>query len=108
MCRQSSGHRRKQFWHVVMVDHKVRHLKQSFVALKISVRIEMISALSLRESPPLPAANGRIIEVPSSRQTPFGALFQFPEKIRATLPLPAGCGIRVFGTIPWLLSEFLE
>ena len=38
---QSSGHRGKQFWQVVMVNHKVRHLEQSFVTRKIRVRVEM-------------------------------------------------------------------
>ena len=33
--------RGKQFWQVVMVDDQVRHLKQSFVALKIRVRPEV-------------------------------------------------------------------
>jgi len=34
---QSSGHGGEQLWHVVMVDHKVRHFQKSFVALKIRV-----------------------------------------------------------------------
>src|SRR5258705_3640506 len=38
---QSSGHRGKQFWQVVIVNHKVRHLETSFVTRKIRVTVEM-------------------------------------------------------------------
>ena len=38
---ESSRHRDKQLRQAVMVDHKVRHLEQSFVALKICVRLEV-------------------------------------------------------------------
>jgi hypothetical protein len=40
-----------------MVDHKVRHLEQSFVALKFCVRIEWLSVL-ICASPLTPSANG--------------------------------------------------
>jgi hypothetical protein len=56
-CRylaQSLGHRGKQFWQAVMVNHKVRHLKQSFVALKIRFRVEMIFRTQFARAPRLP------------------------------------------------------
>ena len=49
--------RGKQFWQAVMVDHKVRHLEQSFVALKIRVRIEVAFRTQFARAHS-PSANG--------------------------------------------------
>jgi hypothetical protein len=49
------------------VNHKVRHLEQSFVALKICVRVEMIFHTQFARAPnSAPSANGRIIGLASS------------------------------------------
>jgi hypothetical protein len=64
-----------------MVNHKVRHLEQSFVTLKIRVRVEMTFHTPFARAPNAPSANGRIIEPPPKRQTPFCYLVPFPEKV---------------------------
>ena len=50
-----------------MVDHKVRHLEQSFVALKFCVRIEVAVCTHLREPAHPLGKSARIIVLLSNR-----------------------------------------
>jgi hypothetical protein len=110
-CRylaQSSGHRRKQFWQVVVVDHKVRHLKKSFVALKISVRIEMtLRTQSARVPTPSRSKREDHRGAVESANT-FWRAVPISGKNRGDRSLPGRLWNSVFGKIPCLSAEFLE
>ncbi len=68
---QSSGHRWKQFWQVVMVNHKVRHLEQSFVTLKICVRVEMTFHTQFARAPNAPLGKREDYRTPAEAVNAF-------------------------------------
>jgi hypothetical protein len=48
---QSLGHRQKQFWQAVMVDHLVCHIEQSLVTAKIRFSLEMTVPTQFARAP---------------------------------------------------------
>jgi len=68
---QSSGHRGKQFWQVVMVNHKVHHLEQSFVRLKIRVRVEMTFHTQFARAPNVPLGKREDYRAPAEAANAF-------------------------------------
>jgi hypothetical protein len=68
---QSSGHHGKQLWQAVVVNHKVRHLEQSFVALQVRVRAEMTFHTQFARAPNFPLGKREDYRAPAEPANAF-------------------------------------
>jgi hypothetical protein len=82
-----------------MVNHKVRHLEQSFVALKIRVRVEMTFGTQFARAPTSPLGKREDYSPRSLHANCFIAgLFHFRKMLSLRTWGSGVCGFQVFRT----------